>query len=109
MTYAASRIAALVAALLTLPACAAIGLDEGFGPFKERGAGEDGEACQADDVRAYVGQRVSENIGARILAESGAQQLRWGPPGSAWTMDYLPDRVNVRYDGDGVILAITCG
>ena len=41
--------------------------------------------------------------------ESGAEVLRWGPPNSAWTMDYRTDRVNVRYDEARQITEITCG
>lgn len=47
--------------------------------------------------------------GARILSASKAKTLRWGPPNSAWTMDYRDDRVNVRYDASMVITGITCG
>ena len=48
-------------------------------------------------------------MGKAILAESGAEVLRWGPPNSAWTMDYREDRVNVRYDDEMKITEITCG
>ena len=48
-------------------------------------------------------------MGAAIMKDTGAQSLRWGPPESAWTMDYRPDRVNVRYDREMKITEITCG
>ena len=66
-------------------------------------------ACDAAPVQTYLGTRAGEEVGAWIMAESGAALLRWGPPDSAWTMDYREDRVNVRYDDDMVITAITCG
>ncbi|MEQ8738674.1 MAG: I78 family peptidase inhibitor [Hoeflea sp.] len=65
--------------------------------------------CDAGPVQDLIGEKATPEIGARILAESGARTLRWGPPRSAWTMDYRVDRVNVRYDDDMVIEAITCG
>lgn len=65
--------------------------------------------CDAAPVQGLVGEKATAEIGARILAQSGARTLRWGPPRSAWTMDYRQDRVNVRYDDDMAIEAITCG
>jgi len=65
--------------------------------------------CDADPVQYHIGHTATQDMGAAILAESGASTLRWGPPESAWTMDYRKDRVNVRYDADMKIIAITCG
>lgn len=66
-------------------------------------------ACDAGAAGAFVGQKASEATAALILRASGARTLRWGPPDSAWTMDYRPDRVNVRYDRAMTILDVTCG
>jgi hypothetical protein len=65
--------------------------------------------CDAASAQALVGRRASGEAGAAILARSGARMLRWGPPRSAWTMDYREDRVNVRYDDAMTITEITCG
>ncbi len=65
--------------------------------------------CDAALVQDFVGQSVNAEIGAAIMAQSGARSLRWGPPDSAMTMDYRPDRVNVFYDDERVIERITCG
>jgi hypothetical protein len=65
--------------------------------------------CDAVAVQSYLGQKASGETGAAILAGSKARALRWGPPNSAWTMDYREDRVNVRYDAGMTITAITCG
>lgn len=65
--------------------------------------------CDADGVQYYVGNYASREVGEAILRESGAETLRWGPPGSAWTMDYRPERVNVRYNKARKIIEITCG
>lgn len=72
-------------------------------------AEREGMACDAAPVQGLVGEKATAEIGARILAASGARTLRWGPPDSAWTMDYREDRVNVSYDADMVIERITCG
>ncbi len=65
--------------------------------------------CQAEPVQSHVGHKATQAMGAAILRDSGAHTLRWGPPDSAWTMDYREDRVNVRYDRSMTITAITCG
>ena len=76
--------------------------------YVEREVGYGG-SCAAAPVQRHVGDRATQEMGAAILAESGARVLRWGPPNSAWTMDYRQDRVNVRYDEAMQIVAITCG
>lgn len=65
--------------------------------------------CDAAPVQYHVGHDATQEMGAVILKESGAKTLRWGPPDSVWTMDYREDRVNVRYDRDMKITAVTCG
>ncbi|QFT78832.1 I78 family peptidase inhibitor [Erythrobacter sp. THAF29] len=65
--------------------------------------------CDPAPVQHHVGHDATQAIGEAILNESGAKTLRWGPPDSVWTMDYREDRVNVRYDRDMKITAVTCG
>lgn len=65
--------------------------------------------CNAAKAQYHVGHDATQDMGAAILKDSGARNLRWGPPGGAWTMDYREDRVNVRYDGDMKITEVTCG
>ncbi len=65
--------------------------------------------CDAEPAQSFVGQNADSETGMAILKASGAARLRWGPPDSAWTMDYRPDRVNVRYDQNMTITDITCG
>lgn len=65
--------------------------------------------CDASAVQSFAGQKATGEVGAAILSASRAKALRWGPPRSAWTMDYRDDRVNVRYDDEMTITAVTCG
>lgn len=89
-------------AALPLAACATTG-----GGMTSPSAG--GGMCEADALQTYVGQKADADIGAKILAESGAKTLRWGAPGTMWTMDYREDRVNVRYDDAMIITEVKCG
>ncbi len=65
--------------------------------------------CDAGPAQSHVGHDATAAMGAAILKDSGARTLRWGPPNSAWTMDYREDRVNVRYDEKMKITDVTCG
>jgi len=95
----------LVASTLALCACASYAGDMSDNPPARAPQGE----CDAALVQDYIGETVSAEIGADIMARSGAASLRWGPPDSPMTMDYRPDRVNVFYDDARVIERITCG
>lgn len=92
-------------AAMGLAGCATTGGDT---PPAQAEGGE-GMTCDAAPVQARVGQQATEATGTAILKASGARTLRWGPPRSAWTMDYRQDRVNVQYDDAMKIVAITCG
>ncbi|MCM0000329.1 MAG: I78 family peptidase inhibitor [Erythrobacter sp.] len=65
--------------------------------------------CKAEPAQYHIGHDATQAMGTAILKDSGARTLRWGPPNSAWTMDYREDRVNVRYDEAMKITDITCG
>ena len=100
----AMRVAGIVLAALPLAACATTPpAEELLPPPRDPGS------CDAAAVQSHIGHPATQEMGAAILAESGARTLRWGPPDSMWTMDYRPDRVNVRYDRDMKITAVTCG
>ncbi len=71
--------------------------------------GETGGTCNADPAQTFVGQKATADVGAAVLRATGAKQMRWGPPRSAMTMDFRPDRVTVAYDDGMTIERITCG
>ena len=68
-----------------------------------------GGKCRAEGLERYVGEAGSAENGAAILRESGAKTLRWIPHGSAITMDFSEQRVNVRLDPQSRIETVTCG
>ena len=69
----------------------------------------DARTCDAHGLDAYVGQRASAALGATLMDRSGAQTLRWVPPGSAVTMDFSPQRLTVSYDEAMRITRLSCG
>ena len=68
-----------------------------------------GGKCHAEGLERFAGQPASSENGAAILRESGARTLRWIPHGSAVTMDFSEQRVNVKLDPQSRIEAVTCG
>lgn len=96
-------IAAVAAAALPFSACAAA-------PGETKPAPAPAPmTCNAEGAASFVGQIATSEIGAAIIKATGARTLRWGPPRSAMTMDYRPDRVNVMYDDAYKIEKVTCG
>ena len=65
--------------------------------------------CDASGVQEAIGKRASGELGARMLAQTGSQRLRWVPPRTAVTMDFRPDRLSISYDDEYVIETIRCG
>ena len=59
--------------------------------------------CPADDLQGLVGESYQDGM----VAYDG--RIRVIPPGSAVTMDYLPSRLNIATDSDGIITRISCG
>ncbi len=89
-------------AALALAGCNGTGSDRPATPSQAA-------ACRNDGLDAYVGRKVSAELGAELLAKSGAKALRWGPPGSAMTMDFRPDRLTVAYDDAMLVTSARCG
>lgn len=95
------RKASIVMFLALLSACATTGE-----PIATAGASG---KCNSDALASYVGKEVTAELGAELLAKSGARTLRWGAPGMAMTMDYREDRLTVSYDEAMIITSARCG
>jgi len=102
MNHSGKLIALLPA--VALAACATTSADEPGAPDTGPGA-----VCDAAPAQSFVGQKATAEIGAEIMDATGAQRLRWGPPNTAFTMDFRQDRVNVMYDDAMIITDVTCG
>ena len=101
------RNALLIAATGLSTACAAqTAAPPGDGP---REPGAFAEECDARAGQRFVGEMASPETGERLLAATGARQLRWAPPRSALTMDYRVDRLTVEYDDEMKIIEVRCG
>lgn len=68
-----------------------------------------GYLCSEDGLSSFVGQQAGPTVGAEILQRSGARALRWIPHDGVITMEFRPDRVNVRLDPRNRIESVSCG
>ena len=62
------------------------------------------DTCGAQDASAFIGAPLPEGA-----FDSRTAPVRVLPPGSAVTMDYREDRLNVDLDADGRVLRAYCG
>ena len=97
------RLVAALPALLILPACQSTTAEGPAAPSQSAGK------CSPDGLEAYIGRTATAELGAELLAKSGARTLRWGPPGGAMTMDFRPDRLTVSYDEQMALTRASCG
>ena len=65
--------------------------------------------CRNEALSQFTGQPASQELGARMLAASGARVLRWVPRGGVVTMDYREDRITVQLDGSNRVEGARCG
>ena len=67
------------------------------------------QVCKADDLDDLVGKPGTSDLGAAALKRSGAKSLRWIQPGTAVTMDFRRDRLNLHLDRHNVVTRVNCG
>lgn len=91
----------IIALNISLAGCAAGGPESTPAPSQAQ--------CDDSKLGSFVGQTVGAQLGARMLSASGAKLLRWGPPRSAMTMDFRPDRLTVSYDDGMIVTSARCG
>ena len=66
-------------------------------------------SCDAEAAQRFVGKKADEATVKAAVAASGAKAARVIKPDMMVTMDYRGDRLNIRLDDAGDIIAVTCG
>lgn len=56
-----------------------------------------------------VGQVATSALAEQAVKRATARTLRWIQPGSAVTMDYRFDRLDVHIDAANLVTKFTCG
>ncbi|MDQ3145272.1 MAG: I78 family peptidase inhibitor [Pseudomonadota bacterium] len=65
--------------------------------------------CRPDALPSFVGQPATQELGARLLAASGARNIRWVAKGMMVTMDFSPERLTVYLDENNRVERASCG
>ncbi len=66
-------------------------------------------SCSAEAAQGYVGQKAERSVVGSAVKASGAKTVRVIEPDMMVTMDFRGDRLNIRVDAAGKIIAIECG
>ena len=91
-------------ALIPMAACTVATSDQ-----TASASSEPAGTCRRDSLAQFVGQTASQELGARMLAASGARTIRWVPKGGVVTMDFNPSRLTVQLDGSNRVESANCG
>ena len=78
-------------------------------PSGQPGTGELAPSCRNEPLDQFVGQPASQELGGRMLAESGARVIRWVPKGGVVTMDFRGDRLTIGLDDANRVATARCG
>lgn len=65
--------------------------------------------CDADPAQKLVGKKFSATIEREARSLSGSRHIRTLRPGQVITMEYDPERLNLRLDENDVITTVGCG
>ena len=97
----------LIALLLPLAACGPINV--AAPPMDEPPVSEPLATCRSAALPSFNGQPATQELGARMLAASGARVLRWVADGMMVTMDFREDRLTVQLDRSNRVERASCG
>ena len=67
------------------------------------------QTCDASAVQYAIGAPFDEANLATLEEQSGARQVRVLRPGTAATMDYRDDRLNIHLESNDMIESLRCG
>ena len=68
-----------------------------------------GSPCRSGTTDGFVGQTATVDVGARMLAASGARTIRWVSHGMMVTREFNPTRLTVQLDPTNRIVSARCG
>jgi hypothetical protein len=66
------------------------------------------DPCGASKVAALVSLEATPAVRAQVATKVGHDRIRWIAPGTAVTMDFSPERLNVLLDREDVITGARC-
>ena len=94
--------------LLSLAACAAPPVPANP-PSEQQPTSTAQGVCDPSAVQGAVGKPATTDTIERVRVDSHSRVVRVLHPGQVITMEFSAERVDIRVDGNNVILAVTCG
>lgn len=94
--------------LLALAACASPSSSSSQSPSGDP-ASSDHAICDAGAAQWAIGKPATADTIERVRVDSHSRVVRMLHPGQMVTMEFSAERVDIRVDGNNVILAVTCG
>lgn len=67
------------------------------------------DGCNAAAAGAAIGRKDTPALRTETARRVGHNRIRWIAPGTAVTMDYREDRLNIDIDAGGVVVRARCG
>lgn len=67
------------------------------------------DTCNAATLRSHIGEMLDVTMLQSFEAAVPSHRVRILAPDTPATMDFVPERANVKTDKKSIILAITCG
>jgi len=64
--------------------------------------------CDAAPAKTFIGQPASQDLGAKMLAASGASVIRWVGFGQMVTMEFREGRLTVGLDAQNRVSSVAC-
>lgn len=65
--------------------------------------------CDADPAQTLVGQEINSRTEKKARSLSGSKLVRTLRPNQVITMEYNPERINLRLDDNDIIKTVGCG
>ena len=94
--------------LLALAGCATNSSDLVSRPAGGDSSPSTTQVCDADRVTGVVGQKVGPELVERARQQAGAETARALRPTDVITMEYNPQRLNLRVDEQDIVTSVNC-
>lgn len=93
-----------VAGTLAVAGCSTVPPVRAGGPYPPVEA-----QCDAERARWAIGREATADVVEEVRVATQSRDVRVIRPGQVVTMDFRPDRVNIRVNERNAITSITCG
>lgn len=97
----------IIVTLAALGGCAT-GAGSGSSSGSDTASSSAPQACMSEMAESAVGQKVSPNLVEDYRKKSSAKLARALRPDDVITMEYNPQRLNLRVDEQDIVISVNC-